>query len=152
MSAPLPDGHYWVRLEGEPLDLVMERNGGAWHSAGAVDPWPDHMITVTSPRLVPPIPWTPGSREHKVAFGIGSGSADGVPVLVMLISQAAWDYMQGGLGHDFDLTNVGLPLKLVLGRTESYDTGLAELRAMHPNAKDATAVDMSINAPRRRTQ
>lgn len=55
------------------------------------------------------------SPEQKVVFGLSpDGQGDGVPLLLLGIPQAAWDYMRDGKTHTFDLTKVGLPVKLVL--------------------------------------
>lgn len=72
----------------------------------------------------------PTAREKQVLFAYKPAheTQDKVPVLAFIIPQAAWDYMKNGLGHDFDLTNVGIPLKIVIGRTKTQATGVAELR------------------------
>jgi hypothetical protein len=62
------------------------------------------------------------------AFKPAENQPDGVPVLVFLMPQAGWDYMRNGLGHDFDLTNVGIPLKVLIGRCETRESGIAMLR------------------------
>jgi hypothetical protein len=68
-------------------------------------------------------------RETKTLFAIvpASGATDGIPVLTFLIPTKGWDYMYGGMSHDFDLTNIGIPLKVIIGRCEDHADGMAML-------------------------
>lgn len=91
----------------------------------------------------------PTNREKQVIFAIAPGSdmADGIPVLTFLIPEAGWDYMRNGMSHDFDLTNVGLPLKIVIGRTKNHATGMALLEPFLRRSKnliDAREVDVGF--------
>jgi hypothetical protein len=81
------------------------------------------------------------------AYQAAETQPDGIPVLVFLMPQAAWDYMQGGMGHDFDLTNVGIPLKVLIGRCETRESGIAMLRKtglIDDRTKDAQHVDLAF--------
>ncbi|MGH8596001.1 MAG: hypothetical protein ACREXT_05020 [Gammaproteobacteria bacterium] len=50
--------------------------------------------------------------EDKMVFAV---SMDGdEPMLLLGIPQAAWEYMRGGKTHHFDLTKVGVPIKLLV--------------------------------------
>ena len=59
-------------------------------------------------------------RDQKIVFGIGPGE-DAKPVIILGISKAAWEYARGGMTHTFDLTSVGLPIKLVVFGAETHD-------------------------------
>lgn len=60
-------------------------------------------------------------KEQKVAVGLGEALPGGVPVLLLGIPAGAWEYMQDSKTHTFDLTKVGLPLKLVMFGAPTYD-------------------------------
>jgi len=88
-------------------------------------------------------------RDEQVLFAFAKAvdEPDGVPALLFLIPQAAWDYMKDGRGHDFDLTNLGIPLKVLIARTATNESGMNELRAVgvvDSNTKDAREVDISF--------
>lgn len=71
---------------------------------------------------------------------------DGVPTLVFVMPEQSWQYMQNGLGHEFDLTNVGIPLRVVIGRTATHETGMADLERANggslKKARDVRHIDM----------
>ncbi|MBN8995922.1 MAG: hypothetical protein J0H94_11915 [Rhizobiales bacterium] len=50
--------------------------------------------------------------EEKVVFGIGTG-ADGVPTILLGVTEKAWAYMRDGKTHTFDLRSIGVPVKIV---------------------------------------
>ena len=53
--------------------------------------------------------------DQKIAFALSpDGQGDGIPILMLGISQKAWEYMKDGKTHTFDLTSIGVPIKLVL--------------------------------------
>lgn len=61
-------------------------------------------------------------KEEKVVFGISyEGQGDGVPLIMMGIPAAAWDYMRDGKTHTFDLTKAGLPVKVILFGAKTHD-------------------------------
>jgi hypothetical protein len=73
----------------------------------------------------------PKDPEQQVLFAFvpADKSADGVPLIAFLMPEPSWGYMAEGLAHEFDLTNVGLPLRIVIGRTPTREAGLDLLRA-----------------------
>lgn len=84
-------------------------------------------------------------RDEKVifAFAPADSQSDNIPLLTFIMPEAAWAYMRNGLGHEFDLTNVGIPLRVLIGRTKTYDIGIKELtKANGGPMKDAQHVDM----------
>lgn len=91
-------------------------------------------------------PDNPNREKVVFAFTPADQSPDGVPTLAFLMPQAAWDYMQDGLGHEFDLTNVGVPLQVIIGRTETYQTGVALLSQVNAltgtTPKDVSGADL----------
>lgn len=91
----------------------------------------------------------PTAREKQCLFVFkpADKTADGIPILAFLLPEAAWDYMRNGLGHAFDLTNIGIPLKVVIGRTKDHKTGMAELRKaglLAEETVDARDVDVDF--------
>lgn len=52
--------------------------------------------------------------EQKIVFAISpQGQGDGVPVIILGIPRGAWEYMRDGKTHNFDLTKVGVPVKII---------------------------------------
>lgn len=51
--------------------------------------------------------------EEKMVFAIGR-TAEGEPMLILGVSEAAWTYMKDGKTHHFDFAKVGLPLKMMV--------------------------------------
>jgi hypothetical protein len=68
-------------------------------------------------------------REQQVIFAFvpQSKAADGIPTLTFMMPEASWHYMRNGLGHEFDLTNVGIPLRVIIGRSANHASGMAQL-------------------------
>jgi len=88
-------------------------------------------------------------RDEQVlfAFARACDTPDNIPVLTFLISEAAWAYAKDGLGHDFDLTRVGIPVKVIIGRTKNNAAGLELLRAANrigEEVKDVRNVDLGF--------
>lgn len=53
--------------------------------------------------------------EQKLVFAVGpDGQGDGVPLILVGVSAAAWAYMSDGKTHHCDLSGIGLPIKLML--------------------------------------
>lgn len=51
--------------------------------------------------------------EEKMVFGLGR-TAEGEPLLILGVSEAAWTYMKDGKTHHFDFAKAGLPLKMMV--------------------------------------
>lgn len=52
-----------------------------------------------------------------------------MPLLILGIPTQAWDYMKDGKTHHFDLTKIGLPVKLMLFGAENHDAAMKVLAA-----------------------
>lgn len=53
--------------------------------------------------------------ETKMVFGISpQGQGDGIPVVLLGIPKGAWEFMKDGKTHHFDLTRLGVPVKMML--------------------------------------
>jgi hypothetical protein len=61
--------------------------------------------------------------EDKIVFALSP--SDVGPILTLGIPQGAWDYMKDGKTHTFDLTSLGVPVKLMLFGASSHDAALA---------------------------
>lgn len=60
-------------------------------------------------------------REEKMLFAISPDTEGGAPMLLIGIPRAAYEYIKDGKTSTFDLTKVGLPVKLVLYGAETHD-------------------------------
>ena len=73
-----------------------------------------------------------GIRENQVLF-LKSETEDGVPLITLGITRAAWVYMKDGKTHTFDLTKAGVSLRLVLfGAKDHADA----MKAIETSAKE----------------
>lgn len=91
----------------------------------------------------------PSERDKQVVFAMVPGhlSPDGIPFLTFLMSDAAWHYMKDGLGHDFDLVNVGVPLRVQIGRCRSHADGrrmIEEANKRVAEFKDISEIDLGF--------
>lgn len=97
------------------------------------------------------------SRGTKCLFAFTPADAapDGVPVLAFLMPEAGWSYMQNGMCHEFDLTNVGIPLQVVIGRCVDHADGMNILRAANAlgaATKDITKTDIDMHLGAKKTR
>ncbi len=51
--------------------------------------------------------------DDKILFGI-SPPEDGIHTILLGVPEGAWDYMKDGLTHNFDLTSLGLPVRILM--------------------------------------
>ena len=69
--------------------------------------------------------------EQKIVFGVSyEGQGDNIPVILIGVPVGAWDYMKDGKTSHFDLTSVGVPIKLILFGAEDH-TGAMKLIEEH---------------------
>ncbi len=80
----------------------------------------------------------PRDLEEKVVFGVSADAGDGVPLVVVGIPAGAWDYMRDGRTNHFDLTRIGLPIKLVLFGAADHATAKAAIEAGQAAAGEAS--------------
>ncbi len=84
--------------------------------------------------------------EEKMVFAVSPG--DGVPVVLLGIPQGAWEYMKDGKTHTFDLTRVGIPVKLMLYGAKDHDAAMKMIETHMSDRKlpylDARREDFSI--------
>jgi hypothetical protein len=57
----------------------------------------------------------------RVVFGVAPDPHGGVPLVLLGVPSAAWDYMKDGKTHTFDLTAIGVPLKLIMFGAKDRD-------------------------------
>jgi hypothetical protein len=67
----------------------------------------------------------PKNIEEKIVFALSP--SDIGPILTLGIPKAAWEYMKDGKTHHFDLTSIGIPVKLLLFGAESHDAAMKVL-------------------------
>jgi hypothetical protein len=94
------------------------------------------------------------AREKKVMFAMAPAhtQTDRIPVLTFLIPTAAWDYMRTGLGHDFGLVKLGIPLRVIIGRCRDHTYGRAMLQEAVGAGKavDVSEVDVGFDDPNKK--
>jgi len=61
-------------------------------------------------------------KDKQVGFAIGP-TPDG-PALIFAIPREAWEHMKDGLTHEFDLTKVGIGLKVIMFGCADYQSGM----------------------------
>lgn len=62
--------------------------------------------------------------EDKVVFAVSPGNGDGVPMVLLGIPHRAYKRMKDGRTSTFDLTKVGLPVKLILYGAENHTAAM----------------------------
>lgn len=63
----------------------------------------------------------PNPRDEKLVFAVSpAGQGDGVPILLVGVPKAAWEYMKDRKTHHFDLTKAGVPVKLLFFGADSH--------------------------------
>jgi hypothetical protein len=63
-----------------------------------------------------------------VLFTLADTGTEG-KILILGIPRAAWEYMKDGKTHDFDLTAIGFPVKLMLFGGDTHDSIMKTLEA-----------------------
>jgi hypothetical protein len=67
--------------------------------------------------------------EQKIVFANSPrGQGDGVTLLLVGVPRDAWVYMKDGKTHHFDLTQVGMPVKMILFGARNHDAAMAVLQ------------------------
>lgn len=75
------------------------------------------------------------SEKHQIAFGL-SADKDGVPFLLLGMSPDSWEYMKDGKTHTFDLTKLGLNIRLMLFGAESQQAAIDTMtKGFHAEGK-----------------
>lgn len=62
--------------------------------------------------------------EEKMVFGISPGTGDGVPCILLGIPAGAWEHMKDGKTHSFDMTKVGIPVKILLYGADNHTAAM----------------------------
>lgn len=64
----------------------------------------------------------PQNIEQKIVFAISrEGQGDGAPILLVGVPRDAWIYMKDGKTHHFDLSPIGIPIKLMMFGEKNHD-------------------------------
>lgn len=86
----------------------------------------------------------PKGKEERVVFAVApEGTGDGTgPVVLLGVSNAANEFMQNGMAHNFDLSSLGVPVKLILFGAPTYDDVMSHMRKLMEASK-TRAVDMT---------
>lgn len=70
--------------------------------------------------------------DEKIVFSLANTEVG--QLLILGVPKAAWEYMSDGKTHNFDLTAIGFPVKLMLFGADSHD---AAIKVMEKAAADA---------------
>lgn len=96
------------------------------------------------------------SKPEQVVFAYASGEEqpDGVPILTFLMPEASWSYMEGGWCHEFDLTKVGIPIKVMIGRVRNHAHAHALIGKANARRKpaDVSHVDLHMGQEKKTEQ
>lgn len=65
--------------------------------------------------------------EEQVVFGIAPTTDGKPPVITLGIPEGAWKYMQDGKTHTFDLTKVGLPVRIMMFGAKDHSAVMKEI-------------------------
>jgi hypothetical protein len=66
-------------------------------------------------------------REEQMVFAV-SPHDDGQVDVLLGMPTAAWEYMKDGKTHTFDLTKLGLPIRLILYGAPDHATALGYIQ------------------------
>jgi hypothetical protein len=60
--------------------------------------------------------------DEKIVFSLipGSDNDTAMPILILGVPRAAWDYMKGGKTHNFDFSSIGIPLQMMLYGADTH--------------------------------
>lgn len=72
--------------------------------------------------------------EEKIVFGVAPTNDGKPPAILLGIPKGAWDYMKDGLTHTFDLTSIGLPIRLIIFRGKDHTS---VMQTIEGSMKDA---------------
>lgn len=76
--------------------------------------------------------------EQKLVFAISpTGQGDGVPLLLVGVPRDAWLYMKDGRTHHFDLSSVGIPIKLMMFGAKNHDEAMKVMQQAIASSGDA---------------
>lgn len=85
------------------------------------------------------------NKDEKLVFAMGKGD-DGVPVVILGVSDAAWEFMKNGMTHTLDLTSLGHGFKLVVFGGRNHEQ-IKSLIPQGPDTFDASGLDLSLPNP-----
>lgn len=81
--------------------------------------------------------------NNQMVFAVGN-EPDGSPIVIFGVTEAAWNYMREGKTHNFDLTRLGLPFKVMCFGAKDYAEARAILSQARGEKADLTHIDFSI--------
>jgi hypothetical protein len=81
----------------------------------------------------------PQDAEDKIVFALAPDTD--APLVLLGIPSGAWEHMKNGQTHTFDLTKLGLPLKLMLYGAADHTAAMKMIEA-HLSDRDLTMLDL----------
>jgi hypothetical protein len=95
-------------------------------------------------------------RAEKMLFAFAPAESNDskVPLLTFLMPEQAWQYMHDGLCHEFDLTQIGIPIQVIIGRCKDHAQGAEILETLNGGAlrKLKDVRDVSVKFGQKPTQ
>lgn len=68
--------------------------------------------------------------NEKIVFAVSPDGGPNDPLVLLLgIPEAAWNYIHDGRTNTFDLTKIGLPLRLVIYGAKTHDEAMKKIEA-----------------------
>lgn len=65
--------------------------------------------------------------DKHIVFGVSPTSDGKGPVITLGVTEKAWDYMRDGLTHTFDLSSIGIPIRIIIMRGADHDSIMREI-------------------------
>jgi hypothetical protein len=84
------------------------------------------------------------SQPERVVFAIGEDRATRNQVVILGVPEAAWEYMKEGNTHTFDLTKLGLPIKIIMFGAKDREEAIAAI-PVAPHTCDMRNQDFGIH-------
>lgn len=82
----------------------------------------DHLDQMTAALEASEAVLSGDDREQKVVFATGESDDGGAPLLLLGVPELAWEYMRDGMTSTFDLTKVGLGIRLIIFGGDSHES------------------------------
>jgi hypothetical protein len=61
-------------------------------------------------------------EDKKVVVGLGGSDRSGdIPTIVLGMPEASWPEMEGGKTHSFDLSKIGIPVRIIMFRGKDHE-------------------------------
>lgn len=84
------------------------------------------------------------TKEEKLVVALGTGGDQPVPVVILGMTDAAWEYCAEGQTHLLDMTKLGIPCKLVLFGCRDHKNAAELINTLGVNAQSKSAMSPHV--------